>query len=420
MQLNPEQLAAADRLDEFINAPRRGGPHFFRLTGPAGTGKTRTISAVIARHPKKNFVATATTNKATGVLRNALLEEGLECQSCTIFSLLGLRLEPTGLVKMLAKPENPFNLLDFDAVVIDEGSMVNRFLWDYLHNPSHVGAKFIILDDPAQIPPVGESASQTQTIDQVAALTKIMRHQNTIQRFCNTIRVAALQEFPQLRIGPNLPTGDGVEFVGPARFPRILADCAEDFRSGSKVIAWRNKTVDLYNGIIREKLFGKENNRSPWLPEDRIVFLGPYEGYANPQKACTDDEGVIETVSVAPHPRFDLKCWRLDIRLDSNQSIDAWALHDDETFSYNAKVAELRLAAMAVKTRRAWKDYWDFVDAFAKLRYSYALTGHRAQGSTYPKVFLDWRDILQNQNRSEAYRILYTGSSRSRYKLILS
>jgi hypothetical protein len=64
--------------------------------------------------------------------------------------------------------------------------------------------------------------------------------------------------------------------------------------------------------------------------------------------------------------------------------------------------------------RKLWKEYNNkFVDTFAKVNMSYAMTTHKSQGSTFHNVFIDMIDILKNFSKIDAYRCLYTAISRT-------
>jgi len=67
------------------------------LSGPAGTGKTFCLSQVLSHLQDARILFTAPTNKAVRVLRSTMPDA--DC--CTIYSALGLRMEPTGEVKVL-------------------------------------------------------------------------------------------------------------------------------------------------------------------------------------------------------------------------------------------------------------------------------------------------------------------------------
>ena len=78
-----------------------------------------------------------------------------------------------------------------------------------------------------------------------------------------------------------------------------------------------------------------------------------------------------------------------------------------------------RLAAEARANPKLWGAFWEFVEAFAPVRHAYAITSHRAQGSTYIRAFVSWRDILLNPNRAESMRCLYVAASRPKKELYL-
>lgn len=66
------------------------------------------------------------------------------------------------------------------------------------------------------------------------------------------------------------------------------------------------------------------------------------------------------------------------------------------------------------------KDFYKYMDEpFALVNYGYAITCHRAQGSTYYNTFVDVDDILKNIKDNESKKCLYTAVSRTSNEVFL-
>lgn len=415
--LNPEQTAALDAIVAFLADPKE---QFFVISGPAGTGKTYLIQNLVER-VKGRFVFTAPTNKATKVLRESVTTKEYKPECRTIYSLLGLKLEANGEVKELSAPEDPVDLSQYKAVIVDEGSMVSENLRKWIHLASNsYGVKFIFMGDPAQLPPVGEPRSPIWRIKQRSELTQVMRHDNQILELATRIRAGLEMMSPQVKLASSHSETEGV-YVDSTGFSKRMQQYASDGRfskpTDAKVIAWRNVTVDGYNKRIREAIFDKPQEF--WLPTDRVIFTAPAKTLDDEPMASTDDEGTIEKIGTEYHPLYgDFKIYTITIQLDDNRVAQARVLHPDSQFAFARKVAELADAAKTTKYK--WRHYWDFKEAFHSLRHAYAITAHRAQGSTYDTAFVDWRDILLNRDRHEAFRCLYVACTRPKRVLILN
>ena len=66
-----------------------------------------------------------------------------------------------------------------------------------------------------------------------------------------------------------------------------------------------------------------------------------------------------------------------------------------------------------------WQSYYNFIEEFADITYSYAITVHKAQGSTYNYVIVNYKDIISNTKKEEVDRLLYTGITRASDIVIL-
>lgn len=408
------------------HARTSGDNPFLVFRGPAGTGKTFCTQKV-RQEFKGRAMFTAPTNKATRVLREVLNKDGAKEECRTIFSALGLTMQANGEVKELAKPEEDVDLSDYRLVVVDEASMVGKGSTDKpglmhyinLASANHPRLRWLLMGDQYQLPPVGEVDSPVWTLDteKQCELVKPMRYDNQIAPLALHLRDMVRAPFAKLKLESNNDGEEGVWALGGGRLDTAILNHAQSFLKGeSKAISWRNVEVDRLNRLIRQELFA-DSLEYPWQPGDRITLLGPAKDLDGEVIGTTDEEGAVERADEADHPMFGIKCYRIVMRSDLNTSQTLWMPHPSEKNKFEGRKA--RLAAEARADRSKWKDFWAFVDAFAPVRHAYAITAHRAQGSTYQRAFVSWRDILLNPNRGEAMRCLYVAATRPRKELYL-
>lgn len=416
--LNLEQGTAIEKMLTFL----RSGEHFFLLSGSAGTGKTFCIRHLVDE-ARGRLIFTAPTNKATKVLRDTLTSDKYKPECCTIYSLLGLRMEANGEVKELKTPEDPIDLSLYKAVIVDEASMINSALWGFIRSTAREqNVKFIFMGDPAQLPPVKEFRSPVwDNAECVAELKRVMRHDNQILTLATYLRTQVDHPVPKFLRKEDNAGGEGVWLCTEGDFERRILEAAEQGRFSSpndaKAIAWRNVTVDALNQRIRRRIF-EQAAETPWLVGDRVIMLEPAKDLEGDTIATTDDEGTVTNVEVESHPVWkEFKVWRVSVTKDDNKLAVLRVLHESSLVEFERRKEQYAMEARA--TPRKWKLFWEFCEAFHKVRHSYALTAHRAQGSTYTAVFVDWKDILLNRNRGEAFRCLYVACTRPKRELYL-
>ena len=416
---NLQQGTAIEKMLDFLDNPSE---QFFLLSGYAGTGKTFCIQHLIPK-VRGRMIFTAPTNKATKVIRDSLVSSEYKPECRTIYSLLGLRLEANGEVKELAVPEDPIDLSQYRAVIVDEASMISSLLFSHIEATAREQkVKFIFMGDPAQLPPVKELRSPVWAkCHGVAELTQVMRYDNQLLKLATAIRKVVDHPAPNIRLDSDNADGEGVWKLPDTDFAsRILDAAGQGLFSKpncTKAIAWRNVTVDDLNRRIRGRIFS--NPVKPWLPEDRIIVMEPAKDLNAEIMATTDDEGTVTGVAEDWHPVYgEFKCWRVSVTLDDGKLAVFWVLHEDFQAAFARRSEEL--AAAARLNRRLWGQFWEFKETFHRIRHGYAITAHRAQGSTYDTAFVDWRDILLNRNRGEAFRCLYVACTRPKRRLFLN
>jgi exodeoxyribonuclease-5 len=420
-QLNFDQTAALDKILAWLADPY--GEPFFVLKGYAGTGKTFTVKELVKQF-KGRIVFTAPTNKATKVLRATLKTPQYSPECRTIYSLLGLKLEANGGLKELKSSDDPIDLSQFRLVVVDEGSMLNKHVVAEIKKAldTFKGLRVLFMGDAAQLPPVGEVRSPIWDLPNVATLNKVMRHDNQILALATRIRNVVDSPAPSLTISNDNDERGGVWKTDKDAFQKAVRQAATEGKltsGASKVIAWRNTTVDGYNNLARLAIFGNEALKSKWLPGDRLIFTEPVKDFNDDIVATTDDEGLVERVLVEYHPiHGTVKCFRITVQIDEGPLVVAYAVHPEGQAEY-ARMSE-ELAAIARSTPRKWKDFWLFKECFHSCRHAYAITAHRSQGSTYTTALVDYQDILVNRTRHEAFRCLYVACTRPTTSLVLA
>jgi len=174
-----------------IEAVNRG---IFILTGGPGTGKTTTIKTMIELFEDEGMdvLLAAPTGRAAKRMTEATGRE-----SRTIHRLLEFSGSPQndGTTKGFAFGRNHDCPLEADAIIIDEMSMVDMFLFDALLKAVTPGTRLILVGDSNQLPSVGAGnilhdilAAQTfhsvalSTIFRQAAKSDIVQNAHRIKR----------------------------------------------------------------------------------------------------------------------------------------------------------------------------------------------------------------------------------------------
>ena len=312
------------------------------------------------------------------------------------------------------------------------------------------------MGDPAQIPPVGKPDCipfrdelhlnyNIKTLN----LKQIMRQKegNPIIEASAKIRANLLNNNTGIPSKSNLDmVVEGIEFINlnssesRSNFRNILEKYynSESFKNNSeycKIIAWRNKTVSSMNDLVRKVIYGEESTaskiligekliaNSPILDGDSIIFNTNDEFSVESFEICETDL----RFKISDHPDDDpypitLKYYDARVSyLDEDDEISyrtIQILHEDSEYDFKKLANTLKLRAINKKGKdKSWLVYYNFLRRYADVNFSYAITAHKSQGSTYDTVFLLEDDIDLNYNILERNRIKYTSYTRSSRKL---
>lgn len=133
--------------------------YFCTLAGAAGTGKSFLSREILGKINSRTAVVSAPTHKALENVINASGRPGK-----TLHSLLGIApdkdLENFDPIKNEFKAINEPKIKDYSLILLDEASMVNDSLREYLQDLAiEHGTKILYVGDKCQIPPVNEISS---------------------------------------------------------------------------------------------------------------------------------------------------------------------------------------------------------------------------------------------------------------------
>jgi exodeoxyribonuclease-5 len=433
--LNASQAQA---LFEIEQAYERGARHL--LTGFAGSGKTTLMQQVarIFQDEGKNVVMTAPTHKAVAVLARKLAEAGIEVPCCTIHSLLSLRPKVVGDKQVFERADRAREIIA-DVVVIDEASMLDTSLMGHIR--SFLKWQFVLfVGDPAQLPPVGEIASEAFSVKSRSHLDTIIRQVagNPILEAARIIRESQgtdAMDWSWLE-GPNA-NKQGLFRPGAALNDWMRRGFLSDEFAANpdhfRYLCWTNKRVHEVNRIVRRWRYGG-GTPTPLMPGEPCMARTPVFVEVEDEKGRMQTEIVMqnceEGVVLAIEPATvksqigygpgawstEVETWRCIIECDDGRRVEAHMIRDER--SYKKAEAELREWS---KMEKDWRPFFRFKEDFSDLRSLYALTVHSSQGSTFKWAVIDVGDIAKREeaNMLECQQLFYVAITRATDGIIL-
>lgn len=409
------------------------------ILGKPGTGKTFLTRYFAAENKNLVPLFTAPTNEAARQLEMAL--QGT-APTKTTYSALGLKMSNWSETREIYQGVLPEDLGDYNLLVVDEASMVGSSAKDddpkrLLDYAMDLGMRILWLGDDCQLPPVEAKDGLSPVFQQewpTIYLDQVMRHSGPILELADLIRA---QIKSPLRNFPKVP--EGIESVPNRQIvDRLLqAETFEKLMSGDcRIISWTNAVVDIYNLAVRSHMFGPEKAKAGFLyPEDQILFTQPLFTRRNIERMelrrLLDEENEPEltcsintkakVVKTEPTEVFGIPVLRVHLLVEGGMNtVGYFPTREGEKMKEAVAKGLKNTAQTATRNKgQAWKWFHSFNECFMSCKHSYAITGHRSQGSTISEVFVDVGNMLANPNRLEAFKNLYVGATRAKDRLYL-
>jgi exodeoxyribonuclease-5 len=420
----------------------------FVLKGYAGTGKTSFIRSLVKTLPASGyrFSLLAPTGRAAKVI-----SDYTEVPAYTIHKAI-YEITPVkgGNLKVhLGKNEK-----EKTVFIVDEASMISagddksllrgRNLLDDLMSFAF-GANnccIIFIGDTAQLPPVGEILSPALDEDFLERSYRLKVHSVELKEVVRQAEASGiLMNATALRILIGKSAAEPVlKSEGFSDVRRINGEMLQDklgelYSSSSNnetiIVCRSNRQANRYNNYIRSRLLGHEDaisagdrlmavkNNYFWLEEDSFtgfIANGDILQVKRIQKIEKKFEFTFAdaTVSFPDYPgEGDLE---VKLLLDTLSSESPALGQEDQKKLFEAIYGSFdRKLKAAVRLRKTYQD--PYFNAL-QVKFSYAVTCHKAQGGQWPNVFVDSGFMSEAMYNTEYLRWLYTAVTRATRELM--
>lgn len=462
------QLKAYEGIIDFINSEYNSNDFKRALVGPAGTGKTYLLKAIIKNcNLSYSLIGLAApTHKACRVLNESIKISNIKIN--TLQSDLGLKLnfdvDKFDIKNPPFDPKGRIKIGDFKVYIIDESSMINRGLLMFLEKICKQNqCKIIYVGDSSQLSPVNEKYSNAFKAVQTYTLTEIVRQgdNNPITKLLSLLRYdiehksySFLNYIIKQRNEFNDNFTKGYEVCNINKFKQIVYNNFNDEELShnvdfAKVIAYTNVCVSSWNTYIRNSII-KDHEKSIITKNDLIISYVTIVNKFNDAIIKNSEEYIINDIVNYVHPTYNLKGFIIKFQAIHGGQITSPLFvldHSDKfTIQMYIKISQELIntainAKVAMRAQR-WKDYYTFKESCLLLTnilaadgrtlkynrdldYGFSLTAHKSQGSTFDTVLVDVDDIVFDKNGvvytncEEVNRRLYVACSRAKNKLYL-
>lgn len=364
------------------------------ITGGPGTGKTTVINSLISileQSGQKVAVAAPTGRAAKRIMETS------GHLACTVHRLLEYFYnEETGYMSFGKNSENP---LDYNAIIIDEASMLDLMLTEALCNAIKPGTRLILVGDADQLPSVGAGNVLADLIDSdyfyITRLTEIHRQSAESRIVVNAHRINR---------GEAPAYGDDFLLVRADKQQDILdriAEMVNRLPAGTFQVLTPTKKGILGNANMNARL--QQVLNPPAEDKAELEFGSRVFRVGDRVMQIKNDYRLEYRVSRQTPGQFDS-------RTDGDTGKGVF---NGEIGRVTGVDTEMRTVTVVYDEER-WVEY-SYVQ-LDEIELAYAVTVHKSQGSEFPTVIIPmtwFPPVLATRS------LIYTAVTRGRNQVII-
>lgn len=396
------------------------------LYGAAGTGKTYLTTKLVKKLKSDySITITAPTHKALQVLRENLLSEDIQdVDTKTIQSFLNLRLVTDfdkGIQKFEPLKSKEKDISKTDVLIVDESSMVSYELYEYILKAIEeyrVKSVFFVGDE-YQLLPIDSDYNQIFNIKNKYKLDKIIRQAQDSYIINIATKARNIIKSKQYISVENFFKDD--LFKEKVQFFDSKEEFYDDFCSPEnwvkkdKIIAgFTNKTVEKHNRIIRSRFWEAQNILNPvtLLKGEKVIFQ---QANVIDEKVVHQNSDIVEICEACKKFEKTLQIYYWDCRDLSDKPFKV--IDPDSKGRFEMILNKLVKSAKSEKNYaeriKKWALFFDIKDTFVDVKYIYASTIHKLQGSTYKTVYIDLTELENMSDKDMMFRLIYVAITRA-------
>ena len=425
---------------------------YYGILGAGGTGKTFTITNIFSEIAE-SVIFLGATNKVVTVLKESLINNGMENPICkTIDSFLGFKIVKDHENKNTITYRLPSAKNIPDIIVIDEVSMITFQKIEQIEKLSEK-CKIILLGDFMQLPPIEEDKYNIVRSSDGFLISKVFTKLTNQNSFTLTIQnrqkdgtalseiIANFRKFMDKKIDPKLlanKKNNNLDILFFKTNDKSLKDFVKE--NDAVAVCYKNLTVLSLNWLIGStKSMRKDYRLNEINVGDRLMFDQFYTDKTT--SFYTSNIITVKNIITNCEERFKIKSTitktiiynKIFIEDEyGNENIIRYiygGLYGQNGGGVSSSVYGQRTTYLKhikegkniIENKKFLKDlntrFSDYQNSFAKLKRPYAITCHKAQGSTYKNVIIPVYDFYA-LNYKDANQLLYVAMSRAKEKII--
>ena len=363
------------------------------LTGGPGTGKTTTLRGIISLMKNRGLRVALAAPTGRAAQR---MEELCSFEAKTIHRLLEVEYsEDSSSSKFVHNLQNP---LDFDAVIVDELSMVDVTLFSALLDALPLHCRLIMVGDKDQLPPVGAGNVLADLIESriidVITLDKVFR-QAMESRIVTNAHLVVKGEMPV------------IDNSFDSDFFLLKED--SKYNAPKKILELATKRLPASYGFN---------------PMSDIQILCP----SRMGECGTQNLNAIMQAKLNPpdkkkkeirHQGFILREGDRVMQIKNNYDVPWFKANDSGQGVFNGDIGILTridLANDIISVKFDDKEAMYSRENIREIELAYAMTVHKSQGSEFPAVIMP---VLATPDKLAYRNLFYTALTRAKELLVL-
>jgi len=422
MKFSQDQLDAVDGICNQLLDPNIKSHAITVLTGSAGTGKTTVVKELINQLLRQAtwpipISLCATTHRAATVL-----EDMTGTEVTTGHALFKLRPTVNKYGKETIANAGVCNIPHESVVIIDESSMIgNKFLESIVDIVKNRNLKLVFVGDPFQLPPptdicsIFDGSLSTFTLTQVHRQlggNPVLEKANEFREYIEGIRDTE----PTLETNIN-SKGEGIHVLPHSDFVAKFVQKYIDYSTGAEVdiplCTYTNESAINYNSMVRKAAYFLEDTIEPFYEGERLIANSVV---MHGDKTILTNNEIVHVDSYVESESYDIPGYIVTVRGAYNkyQKSNIKSVFSPRTKAAADKVLkEEKATAIKSKSKKGWTTYYKIKNSLADLRPPFAGTTHKAQGGTFPAVFIDKLNINKCKNPATRARLFYVALTRA-------